>query len=156
VAVLHSDSSGPKRNRWSHAFDLDEYVYGVLNAGARGFLLKRAGPELLEQAIRAAVNDDALIAPSITARLLATFAQQGPPSTRKAELAEPLTAREQEVLLAVARGLANAEIAEELYIAITTVKSHLTTLRNKLGVRNRVELAIWAHETGRSRREPPG
>lgn len=129
-------------------FDLDDYVYGALKAGARGFLLKDAGPELLVQAIKAAASGDALIAPSVTARLLATFSKARAPAPR-AQPIEPLTAREEGVLLAVARGRTNAEIAGELFISLSTVKTHLASLMNKLGVRNRVEIAMWAHETGR-------
>jgi DNA-binding NarL/FixJ family response regulator len=129
-------------------FDLDDYVYGALRAGARGFLLKDAGPELLVQAIKAAASGDALIAPSVTARLLATFSKARA-ATPRAQPIEPLTAREEGVLLAVARGRTNAEIAAELFISLSTVKTHLASLMNKLGVRNRVEIAMWAHETGR-------
>lgn len=132
-------------------FDLDEYVHGALKAGARGFLLKDAGPDLLAQAIRAAANGEALIAPSITARLLATFADQSS-GVAITQALEPLTKREEQVLLTVARGRSNAEIADELYISISTVKTHLASLMQKLGVRNRVEIAMWAYETGRIRR----
>jgi DNA-binding NarL/FixJ family response regulator len=129
-------------------FDLDEYVHGALKAGARGFLLKDAGPALLIQAIHAAANGDALIAPSVTARLLAAFSD-----TRlgrsTAQPIERLTGREEEVLLAVAQGLTNSEIAQHLHISLSTVKTHITSLMIKLGVRNRVELAIWAYETNR-------
>jgi DNA-binding NarL/FixJ family response regulator len=129
-------------------FDLDEYVYGALKAGARGFLLKDAGPDLLTQAIHAAAEGDALIAPSITARLLAAFVGSGlgePP----AQPIEPLTSREEEVLLAVARGWTNHEIAEKMHISISTVKTHIASLMSKLNARNRVEIAMWTHETGR-------
>jgi DNA-binding NarL/FixJ family response regulator len=129
-------------------FDLDEYVYGALKAGARGFLLKDAGPELLVQAIQAAARGDALIAPSVTARLLATFSTPRA-GTPRAQPIEPLTVREEEVVLTVARGRTNAEIADELYISLSTVKTHLASLMNKLGARNRVEIAMWAYETGR-------
>ncbi|GAA1169300.1 response regulator [Nesterenkonia xinjiangensis] len=128
-------------------FDLDEYVHGALKAGARGFLLKDAGPALLAQAIHAAADGDALIAPSVTVRLLAAFANS--PSGPSAQPVEPLTAREEQVLLAVAHGRTNSEIAAELYISPSTVKTHLTSLMRKLGARNRVELAMWAHETDR-------
>ncbi len=129
-------------------FDLDEYVHGALKAGARGFLLKDAGPALLMQAIHAAANGDALIAPSITARLLATFsasATREPP----APPIEALTAREEEVLLTVARGRTNAEIADELYMSLSTVKTHLGSVMSKIGARNRVEVAMWAYGTDR-------
>lgn len=129
-------------------FDLDEYVHGALKAGARGFLLKDAGPELLVQAIHAAANGDALISPDITRRLLTTLAgleRAGSP----AQPIEPLTEREEEVLLTVARGRTNAEIADELHITLSTVKTHVGALMNKLGARNRVEVAMWAYETGR-------
>src|SRR6476619_3216536 len=128
-------------------FDLDEYVHGALKAGARGFLLKDAGPALLTQAIHAAADGDALIAPSVTVRRLAVFAhaQTSPPR----QPIEPLTAREEEVLVPVAQGRTNNEIASELYITPSTVKAHLASLMRKLGARNRVEVAMWAHETGR-------
>jgi DNA-binding NarL/FixJ family response regulator len=129
-------------------FDLDEYVHGALKAGARGFLLKDAGPQLLVQAIHSAANGDALIAPSVTARLLAAFSDALPHAPR-AQPSEPLTAREEEVLIRVATGRTNAEIADELYISLSTTKTHLASLMSKLGARNRVELAMWAYETNR-------
>lgn len=128
-------------------FDLDEYVHGALKAGARGFLLKDAGPELLTQAIQAAADGDALIAPSVTVRLLAAFARS--PQATPAQPTEPLTSREEQVLHTVAQGRTNAEIAAELHISASTVKTHLASLMRKVGARNRVELAMWAHETGR-------
>ncbi|MER6973469.1 response regulator transcription factor [Nocardioides sp. NPDC000445] len=131
-------------------FDLDEYVHGALKAGARGFLLKDAGPELLVQAIHAAANGDALISPNITRRLLTTLAGLER-ATPPAQPIEPLTEREEEVLLTVARGRTNAEIARELNITLSTVKSHVAALMNKLGARNRVEVAMWAYETKRVR-----
>ncbi len=130
-------------------FDTDEYVYGALKAGARGFLLKGASAEQLTQAIHSAVRGDALIDPGITARLLANFADRG--AARTVQPFGPLTEREEAVLLTVARGKTNAEIGHELHISMSTVKSHLGSLMTKLGVRNRVELAIWAYETGRLR-----
>jgi len=129
-------------------FDLDEYVHAALKAGARGFLLKDAGPELLVQAIHAAANGDALIAPSVTARLLATFSN-APMRTPPAQPIEPLTEREEEVLITVAQGRTNAEIAEELHISLSTTKTHLASLMTKLGARNRVEIVMWAYETDR-------
>ncbi len=129
-------------------FDLDEYVHGALKAGARGFLLKDAGPDLLAQAIHAAANGDALIAPSVTARLLAAFAHTATEAV-PVQPKWPLTEREEEVLLTVASGRTNAEIGDELHISISTVKTHLSSLMTKLEARNRVELAMWAYETDR-------
>jgi DNA-binding NarL/FixJ family response regulator len=130
-------------------FDLDEYVLGALRAGARGFLLKDAGPELLVQAIHAAANGDALIAPNVTRRLLATFADQAP--VVPVQPIDPLTEREEEVLALVARGRTNAEIATELFVGLSTVKTHVASLMAKLGARNRVEIAMWAYDTRRVR-----
>ena len=129
-------------------FDLDEYVIGALKAGARGFLLKDAGPALLVQAIHAAADGDALIAPSVTGRLLATFSDKHARSA-PVEPIDPLTEREEEVLVTVARGRTNAEIASELHISLSTAKTHLASLMTKLGARNRVEIAMWAYEAGR-------
>ncbi len=129
-------------------FDLDEYVHAALRAGARGFLLKDAGPELLAQAVRAAANGDALIAPNITARLLATFADAAG-GRAPTQPIDPLTDREEEVVLAVARGLTNTEIGDALHISLSTVKTHVASLMTKLAARNRVEIAMWAYETGR-------
>ncbi len=125
---------------------------GALRAGAKGFLLKDAGPGLLVQAICAAANGDALISPTITRRLLTTLAgleRAAPP----AQPIDQLTGREEEVLLTVARGRTNAEIAAELHITLSTVKTHVAALMNKIGARNRVEVAMWAYETGRVRDE---
>ncbi|MEU6719242.1 response regulator transcription factor [Nonomuraea sp. NPDC046802] len=131
-------------------FDLDEYVYAALRAGARGFLLKDAGPDLLAQAVRAAAGGDALIAPNVTARLLSAFAGSGRVGT-PIKPVEALTEREEEILVTVARGRTNNEIADELHISLSTVKSHIARLMTKLGVRNRVEIAMWAYETNRVR-----
>jgi DNA-binding NarL/FixJ family response regulator len=131
-------------------FDLDEYVHAALKAGARGFLLKDAGPVLLAQAIRAAAEGDALIAPSVTGRLLSTFATTSA-NAAPAQPFEPLTDREEEVLLAVARGLTNTEIGQTLHISLSTTKTHIGNLLMKLAVRNRVEIAMWAYGTGRVR-----
>lgn len=146
-------------------FDLDEYVHAALKAGARGFVLKDSGPQLLTQAVHAAAEGDALIAPSVTARLLRAFSQPADDGRRTADgggrsgpvgvdsvpiqPVDPLSEREEEVLIAVARGLTNQEIADTLYISLSTAKTHVANLMNKLVVRNRVELAIWAYETGR-------
>ena len=130
-------------------FDLDDYVYGALKAGARGFLLKDAGPEMLVQAVHAAASGDALIAPNVTARLLGAFAETQ--LRQPVQPVEPLTSREEQVLVTVASGRTNAEIADELHISLSTVKTHLASLMTKIGARNRVEIAIWAYETKRVR-----
>lgn len=128
-------------------FDLDEYVIGALRAGARGFLLKDAGPDLLVQAVHAAANGDALIAPNVTRRLLATLVDHAPQTVNQP--VDPLTEREEGVLVLLARGRTNAEIAAELFISLSTVKSHIASLMAKLGVRNRVEIAMWAYQSKR-------
>jgi DNA-binding NarL/FixJ family response regulator len=127
-------------------FDLDEYVLGALRAGARGFLLKDAGPDLLVQAVHAAANGDALIAPNVTRRLLATLVDHAPETLTQP--IDPLTEREERCWL-LARGRTNAEIAAELFIGLSTVKSHVASLMAKLGVRNRVEIAMWAYHSKR-------
>jgi DNA-binding NarL/FixJ family response regulator len=127
-------------------FDTDEYVHGALKAGARGFLLKGAPPDQLIQAIRVAVQGDALIDPAVTARLLSTFTS-GASQVAPVKPIEALTDREEDVLLAVARGMTNAEIGTELHISMSTVKFHLSSLLSKLHARNRVELVMWAYET---------
>ncbi|WP_024805996.1 response regulator transcription factor [Nocardia sp. BMG51109] len=130
-------------------FDLDEYVYAALRAGARGFLLKEAGPAMLAQAVHAAARGDALISPSITARLLTAFAGA---AASPAQPATALTEREEQILAVVARGRTNGEIAAELHISLSTVKTHIAGLMAKLGARNRVEIVIWAYETNRIER----
>jgi DNA-binding NarL/FixJ family response regulator len=124
-------------------FDLDEYVYGALQAGAIGFLLKNAGPELLIAAIRAAANGDSLISPEITKRLLEHVVVPDAPLPVEEN---PLTERETEVVASVAQGLSNAEVADELHVSVSTVKAHVASSMAKLGARNRVELVIWAYE----------
>jgi len=131
-------------------FDTDDHVTGALRAGAKGFLLKDAGPDLLVQAIRAAAEGDALIAPSVTARLLARLADSAP-ATQPRQPIVPLTEREEEVAVTVAQGRSNAEIATELHISLSTVKFHIGSLMSKIGARNRLEIAIWAYETRRVR-----
>jgi DNA-binding NarL/FixJ family response regulator len=138
-------------------FDLDEYVYAALRAGARGFLLKNAGAALLAQAVHAAAEGDALIDPNVTVRLIETFAESRPTppggmQAAPAQPVEPLTPREEDVLAAVARGLGNTEVATALHISLSTVKTHLASLMAKIGARNRVEVANWAYESGRAGR----
>ncbi|MEW2221708.1 response regulator transcription factor [Streptomyces sp. NPDC006990] len=150
-------------------FDLDEYVYPALRYGASGFLLKRSGPTLLVEAVRAAVAGDSLISPSITVRLLrhvtgpGTGPGRGPapgPGSRSgagrrsgtpavpAAPVEPLTKREGEIAGKVGEGLTNADIAAEMFISPGTVKTHVASIQRKLGVRNRVGIAVWAWEKG--------
>ncbi|WP_424210647.1 response regulator [Streptomyces sp. BI20] len=134
-------------------FDQDDYLYGALRAGAVGFLLKNAGPELLLEAVRAAARGDALVSPAVTLRLLSHVAERpggplaGRPGTAGAARAA-LSDRELEVARAVARGATNQEIAAELFVSLSTVKTHLTAIQTKLRVRNRVEIAAWAWRTG--------
>lgn len=130
-------------------FDLDEYVHSALTGGASGFLLKDAGPALLLEAIRAAARGDALVSPQITVRLLQHFAgapAEDAPTVE--EPSEPLTARELDVVRAAARGSTNTEIGEELFLSLSTVKTHLAAVQNKIGARNRVEIAAWAWRNG--------
>ncbi len=142
------DVSDPLRVVVVTTFDLDEYVHAALANGAAGFLLKDAGPALLLEAVRAAARGDVLVSPSVTVRLLAHFST--PVSQREPEQPVlPLTDREEEVLRAVAHGRSNAEIAEELFISLGTVKTHLSSLQDKIGARNRVELAAFAFRSGR-------
>jgi DNA-binding NarL/FixJ family response regulator len=124
-------------------FDTDEYVYGALRAGAAGFLLKDAGPALLIEAVRAAGAGDALISPSITVRLLQRLA---PPPRPATGAGNQLSERELQIARNVAKGRTNAEIAAELFISLSTVKTHMTRIQDKLGIRNRVELAAWSWE----------
>jgi len=131
-------------------FDLDEYLEEALANGASGFLLKDAGPALLVEAVQAAARGDALVSPSITVRLLQRLAEQAPTAAPAAPAGE-LTEREEEVLRAAATGRTNAEIGEDLFISLSTVKTHLASLMAKVGARNRVELAAWAWSTGRMR-----
>jgi DNA-binding NarL/FixJ family response regulator len=123
-------------------FDLDEYVYGALRGGAVGFVLKDAGPALLIEAVRAADRGDALVSPSVTVRLLRHLTSARAPAKNLVRL----SARELEVVQTIARGRTNQEIAAELFISLSTVKSHVAGIQSKLGMRNRVEIAAWAWE----------
>ncbi|GAA4526945.1 response regulator transcription factor [Nonomuraea ferruginea] len=126
-------------------FDLDEYVYGALRAGATGFLLKDSGPTLLVEAVKAAAGGESLVSPSVTVRLLRHLSG---PRRSPAPLPEPLTDRELDVVRLVARGRTNQEVAAELFVSLSTVKTHLGSIFTKLGTRNRVEIAAWAWESG--------
>jgi DNA-binding NarL/FixJ family response regulator len=127
-------------------FDLDEYVYEALRAGASGFLLKDRPPEELVAAVRVVAAGDALLAPSVTRRLIEEFAKRAPVVSRD-DLAE-LTDREREVLVLIARGLSNAEIATALFVAETTVKTHVGHVLSKLGLRDRAQAVVVAYESG--------
>ncbi len=128
-------------------FDLDEYVYAALRAGASGFLLKDAGPGELLQAVRIVAASDALLAPSITRRLIAEFAARPDPKAPPTQLAE-LTARENEILRLVASGLSNADIARRLVISPLTAKTHVGRILAKLACHDRAQLVTLAYETG--------
>jgi DNA-binding NarL/FixJ family response regulator len=128
-------------------FDLDEYVYEALRAGASGFLLKDAGADELLHAVRVVAAGDALLSPSITRRLIADFARRPPTSERPPALAE-LTPRELEVLRLVARGLSNGAIAAELVVGEATVKTHVARIFQKLGLHDRAQVVVLAYETG--------
>jgi DNA-binding NarL/FixJ family response regulator len=127
-------------------FDLDEYVYEALKAGASGFVLKDDPPEQLIAAIRTVAAGDALLSPAITKRVIKQFVRIPRPTPPKEF--DDLTAREQEVFRLIARGLSNAEIGQELYIGDTTVKTHITHILQKLDLRDRVQLIVLAYQTG--------
>ncbi|MFB8146393.1 response regulator [Microbacterium sp. NPDC056003] len=132
-------------------FDRDDYLFSALSAGASGFLLKNAGPEELVSAVRVAAAGDALLAPEVTRRVIARFADAEPsaPAPRVVPAGVPeLTEREDEVLRLVAQALSNAEIAERLYIGEATVKTHVSNVLQKLGARDRVAAVVYAHRHG--------
>jgi DNA-binding NarL/FixJ family response regulator len=129
-------------------FDLDEYVFGALRAGAAGFLLKDAPRERLVEAIRVLHAGEALLSPSITRRLIEDYAQRSEPVEPPDEVLRELTPREREVLILVARGLSNDEIAERLVVTNATVKSHVGSVLMKLGLRDRVQAVVLAYESG--------
>jgi DNA-binding NarL/FixJ family response regulator len=144
-ALAGPDMPDPLRVVIVTTFDIDDYVYGSLRAGAVGFILKGASPALLAEAVRAAHAGDALVSPEITLRLLRHIA-----ATRAAApspAAVPLSARELEIASAIATGATNKEIAATLFISLSTVKTHIASVQAKLGVRNRVEIAAWAWQT---------
>lgn len=149
-----SDVPDPLNVLIATTFDLDEYVYRALRNGACGFLLKDGSPALLAEAVRAAAAGTSLISPSITVRLLRHMAPDADarPVTAAApaaqRLVEPLTQRELDVVGRVARGRTNEELAAELHVSLSTIKTHLASIQRKLTARNRVEIAAWAWENG--------
>ncbi|WP_440100165.1 response regulator [Streptosporangium sp. H16] len=153
IEVARALAGAPPRVVMVTTFDLDEYVYGALRCGAAGFVLKDAGPRLLVEAVRAAYTGDALISPSITLRLLRHLTDRGTRTGARVP-AQPLTARETEIVQAIGRGRTNQEIADELFLSLSTVKGYVSGITAKLGVRNRVEIVAWAWE-GRGRGGPP-
>jgi DNA-binding NarL/FixJ family response regulator len=142
-----ADGTGP-RVLVLTTFDLDEYVYDALQAGASGFLLKDAPPETLFEAVRVVAAGDALLAPGVTRRLIAEFARLRPPQRIRAEDLETLTRREVEILGLVAAGLSNGEIAERLVLSNETVKTHVSHILRKLGLRDRAQAVVAAYESG--------
>jgi len=144
-ALAGPDVPDPLRVVIVTTFDMDEYVYGALRGGAVGFLLKDSGPALLVEAVRAAANGEALVSPSVTVRLLEHLAV---PPAEPRRPREALTDRELDVVRLVARGRTNEEIARELFVSLSTVKTHLGSVHRKLNARNRVEVAAWAWESG--------
>lgn len=143
--ILTGESPQPKVIMLT-TFDLDEYVFDALRAGASGFLLKDTPPDDLIGAIRVVADGEALLSPSVTRRLIAEFTAA--PRPRPAARPDQLTDREVDVLRALARGLSNAEIAEELFVSETTVKTHVSHILTKLELRDRVQAVVFAHESG--------
>ncbi|KAA9134416.1 response regulator [Microbacterium caowuchunii] len=129
-------------------FDVDDYVYDALQAGASGFLLKDALPEELVHAVRVVAAGDALLAPSVTRRMIAQFAAQKPRPAASAAVLSDLTEREREVLVLLGKGMSNGEIAGTLFIAEQTVKTHVGKVLAKIGARDRVQAVIFAYDTG--------
>ena len=129
-------------------FDLDEHVYAALSAGASGFLLKEATPEEIVRAIRVVAAGESLLAPTVTSRLVREFASRPTAGRPRAKLLNSLTEREVEVLLLVAQGLSNAELAERLVVSHATAKTHVSSILSKLGLRDRAQLVVAAYEAG--------
>jgi DNA-binding NarL/FixJ family response regulator len=149
------DLDDPPRVLMLTTFDLDEYVFDALVAGASGFLLKDTSPEGLRAAIRTVAHGDALLSPSITRRLIEAFVDDHRSPRQLPKSYDSLTARERETLALLARGLSNSEIAEHLYLSTATVKSHVARLLEKLELRDRVQAVVFAYETGVVRPNQP-
>ena len=146
--LLANGGAGATKVVMLTTFDMDEYVFDALRAGASGFLLMDVPPERLIDGIRAVADGDALLAPSITRRLIEEFVRSGPSTSSPPPALGELTARELEVLQLIARGLSNAEIAKELFVSETTVKTHVAHVLMKLGLRDRVQAVVLAYEAG--------
>jgi DNA-binding NarL/FixJ family response regulator len=146
--IIAAAGERPVRVLMLTTFDLNEYVYEALRAGASGFLLKDVPPEQLVAGIRVVAEGEALLAPSITRRLIQEFASAAPAPAEPPRGLDELTARELEVFKLLARGLSNAEIAEELVVSETTVKTHVARVLMKLGLRDRVQAVVLAYESG--------
>ncbi len=129
-------------------FDLDEYVYAAMRSGASGFLLKDTPAKELAAAVRVVAEGNALLAPTVTKRLIEEFARQPDPNQSKVELPDDLTEREHEALCLLARGMSNREIAAEMFVGEATAKTHVSRLLSKLGVRDRVQAVVLAYEAG--------
>jgi DNA-binding NarL/FixJ family response regulator len=145
---LAAQGSGAPKVLVLTTFDLDEYVYEALQAGAGGFMLKDAPPSQLAEAVRTVDAGEALLAPAVTRRLVERFVKRPPSDRVREERFAELTDREFEVLRLVTRGLSNAEIGSELYLSEATVKTHVTRILSKLGVRDRVQAVVLAYESG--------
>ncbi|MCP3973282.1 MAG: response regulator transcription factor [bacterium] len=146
-SIVTDDGSGP-RVLILTTFELDEYVYEAMRVGASGFLLKRSSPEDLITAVRIAATGDSLVLPQAMRRMVEQYATTGAQAAKVRKDIGRLTAREQDVLRLVAQGLSNAEIADELFVSRETVKSHVTSVLTKLGVRDRTQAVIAAYESG--------
>jgi DNA-binding NarL/FixJ family response regulator len=146
--IAGGDGESPVRVLMLTTFDLDEYVYDALRAGASGFLLKDVPAEQLVEGIRVVAEGDALLAPSVTRRLIHEFSRSGPSQREPLAQLEELTPRELEVFKLIARGMSNGEIARELFVSETTVKTHVARVLMKLGVRDRVQAVVLAYESG--------
>jgi DNA-binding NarL/FixJ family response regulator len=146
--ILSDPGAGQTRVLILTTFNLDEYVYAALRAGASGFLLKDTRPEDLLEAIRIIAAGNALLAPSVTRPLIEEFAKQVAPSSVNERALDLITPREREVLCSVARGNSNSEIADELHMSAATAKTHVSRLLAKLGARDRAQLVVIAYETG--------